>query len=104
MISINSPRFKLGRVVATPAALELLERLGEDVFEYVSKHVRGDWGDVCDDDAEANEQALADGSRIFSSYILKGKGDDETKIWIITDAEDDNGEREATTVMLPEEY
>ena len=103
MISINSPRFELGQVVATPAALEHLERLGEDVLHYVAKHVRGDWGDVCDEDAEANEQALADGSRIFSSYVL-GKDDDETKIWIITDAEDDNGEREATTVMLPEEY
>ena len=103
MISINAPRFELGRVVATPAALELLERLGENVLDYVAKHVRCDWGDVCDEDAEANENALADGSRIFSSYVL-GKGDDETKIWIITDAEDDNGKREATTVMLPEEY
>ena len=103
MISINSPRFELGQVVATPAALELLERLGEDVFEYVSKHVRGDWGDLCDEDAEANEQALVDGSRILSSYVL-GKGADEIKVWIITDAEDDNGEREATTVMLPDEY
>lgn len=69
MISINAPRFELGKVVATPAALELLERLDKNVLDYVSKHVRGNWGDVCDEDAEANEQALADGSRIFSSYF-----------------------------------
>jgi hypothetical protein len=104
MISINLPRFELGQVVATPAALELLERLGENVLEYVSKHVRGDWCDLSDDDAEANENALVDGSRILSSYVLKGDGDDQNKIWIITDAEDDDGKRKATTVMLPEEY
>ena len=101
MISANSPRFKLGQVVATPAAIETLERLGENAFDFVARHVRGDWGDICDEDQEANEEALVDGSRILSSYV---QGDDTTKIWIITDAEDDNGNRLATTVMLAEEY
>jgi len=27
-----------------------------------------------------------------------------TKIWIITEATDDNGKRTATTILLPEEY
>lgn len=39
-------------------------------------------------------------SRLLSAYLLK----DGTKIWIITEAADDNGKREATTILLPEEY
>jgi hypothetical protein len=47
-----------------------------------------------------NDESLKDGSRLLSAYLLK----DGTKIWIITEAEDDNGKREATTILLPEEY
>lgn len=104
MISVNSPRFSLGQKVATPAALETLERLGKSVMEFIERHVRGDWGDLSDDDMQSNEDALVDGSRILSSYILEGKGDDAVKLWIITEAEDDSGNRVATTAMLATEY
>ena len=46
-----------------------------------------------------NEESLKTGARIFSSYFLP----DETKIWIITDAEYEN-RREVTTILLPEDY
>ncbi len=104
MISVNSRRFDLGQVVATPAALETLERLGKNVLHYVSRHVKGDYGDLSDEDKQANEDALTDGSRILSSYILEGEGDGATKLWIITEAEDEDGNRIATTALLPEEY
>ena len=51
-------------------------------------------------DKRLNVEALHAGSRILSAYILPT----DVKIWIITEAEDDNGERKATTVLLPEEY
>lgn len=104
MISVNSPRFKLGQVVATPLALETLERLGKSVWHYISRHVNGDWGDLSEDDKQANEDALVDGSRILSSYILEGEGDDTVKLWIITEAEDDSSDRLATTLILADEY
>ncbi len=104
MISVNSPRFKLGQVVATPAALDTLERLGKSISEFIERHVKGDWGDLSEDDRQANEDALVDGSHILSSYILEGEGDEATKIWIITEAEDEAGNRLATSTILPEEY
>jgi hypothetical protein len=104
MIAVNQPRFSLGQVVATPEAMATVGRLGKSVLEFIERHVRGDWGDLSDDDKQANEDALADGSRILSSYILEGEGDDAIKVWIITEAEDESGNREATTVLLPEEY
>lgn len=104
MIAVNQPRFSLGQVVATPAALQTLERLVKSVLEYIERHVLGDWGDLSDDDKQANEDAIVDGSRILSSYILEGEGDDATKLWIITEAEDESGNRVATTAMLATEY
>jgi hypothetical protein len=92
--------FKLGQVVATPGALEALIRNNTTGTEYLSRHATGDWGDICEEDKAANQEALQSGARIFSGYILP----DETKIWIITDATDDNGARQATTLLLPDEY
>ena len=63
--------------------------------ELLSRHARGDWGSVCEEDAELNNQALIDGSRLLSSYSLK----DDTKLWIITEAD-----RSSSTLLLPEEY
>ena len=77
MVAIARPRFQLGRTVATPAALRVLEESNQTPQEFLHRHVHGDWGDLSDDDAEANEVALGDGSRILSAYIL-GSG---KKIW-----------------------
>ncbi len=59
-----------------------------------------DWGELSDDDKRLNEDALHDGSRILSAYILPT----EVKIWIITEAADENGDRAAMTALLPAEY
>lgn len=104
MIAVNQPRFSLGQMVATPEAMATVGRLGKSVLEFIERHVRGDYGDLSDEDKQANEDALTDGSRILSSYILEGEGDGATKLWIITEAEDEDGNRIATTALLPEEY
>ena len=55
---------------------------------------------MCPDDAQLNDEALKDGTRIISAYsTLKG-----VKIWIITEATDGKGQRPATTILLPSEY
>jgi len=100
MVAIARPRFELGRIVATPASLGVLEKSGQTPQEFLHRHVHGDWGNLSADDAEANEEALRDGSRILSAYIAG----DGTKIWIITEAVNDQGHRASTTILLPEEY
>ena len=100
MISVNNPKFELGQTLITPGALQALEQAGQSFWTFFARHVRGDWGIVDAEDAALNDESLKDGSRLLSAYLLK----DGTKIWIITEAEDDNGKREATTILRPEEY
>jgi len=97
MVAMNErkPRFSLGQVVATPGALEALTESGQSPDEFLRRHVSGDWGDVCEEDQEANENALRYGERLLSSYRTS-KG---TKLWIITEAD-----RSSTTLLLPDEY
>ena len=93
-------KFAIGKTLATPGALEALEESGQSPAFFLDRHVQGDWGEVCDDDKMLNDQSLIDGSRLLSAYItLKG-----VKIWIITEAADDQGNRAATTIILPQEY
>lgn len=87
--------FDLGEVVATPGALDELERQQVLPIALLSKHLRGDWGSVSADDALANDYALKDGDRLLSSYTIAAN----VRIWIITEAD-----RSVTTLMLPSEY
>jgi hypothetical protein len=92
--------FSLGQIVATPGALEALTRNTTTGMEYLKRHASGDWETLSDGDRQTNDEALQSGARILSSYLLP----DETKLWIITDATDENGKRAATTLLLPDEY
>jgi hypothetical protein len=96
---ITRPLFPLGQVVATPGAISRMEQLGIEPIDLLRRHVTGDWGDIHPDDRGLNELALADGSRIFSVY-----GKDDECIWLISDAVGDDGQRTATTFLLPEDY
>ena len=100
MVDLVRPRFTLGQTVATPAALKAIQQAGQSPAEFLDRHVRGDWGDLCDEDKQANEDALQDGSRILSAYHTSTG----QKIWIITEAADEDDRREATTILLPDEY
>lgn len=86
--------FQLGRLVATPGALEALSCLGLEPARLIARHVACEWGELCEEDRQANAQALADGSRILSAYQIQG-----VTFWVITEAD-----RSATTVLLPSEY
>jgi hypothetical protein len=90
----------LGRVLATPGILEALEQSGQSPANFLDRHIHGDWGNVGHEDWQLNVYALKDGSRILSAYQTS-KG---IKIWIITEAADENGNRAATTLLLPTEY
>ena len=98
---MNNSKFPLGQIVATPGALEALNDSGQTPSDFLSRHAQGDWGsELCAEDRQLNDQALIDGSRILSAYKTK----QGVKIWVITEAADDGGQRAATTILLPEEY
>ena len=84
----------LGRVVATPGALNLLTKSGGHPFEYLARHATGDWGELCAFDRCQNEIALREGYRVLSSYPVGSEC-----VWVITEAD-----RSVTTILLPEEY
>ena len=86
--------FPLGRILATPGALEALRGAGEDPLSYLSRHASGDWGELDAHDRRENELALRHGRRLLSSYPV-GEG----RVWIITEAD-----RSVTTLLLPEDY
>lgn len=97
---MTATKFPIGQLVATPGAIEAMEESGQTPDFFLDRHVQGDWGEVDAEDWQSNDQALVDGSRLLSAYkTLKGK-----KLWIITEATDDEGKRAATTILLPEDY
>jgi len=102
-VSLNpvfKQKFPLGQVLATPAALKAVEESGQSAGFFLEKHMSGDWGEVNDEDKQLNDQALVDGSRLLSAYkTLKGE-----RLWVITEATDDQGRRAATTIIRPDEY
>jgi hypothetical protein len=87
--------FQLGRIGATPGALQALEKAGQQPAEFLDRHVNGDWGELDDEDKRENEFSVRNGFRILSAYTTTA-GD---KLWIITEAD-----RSATTLLLPSEY
>lgn len=89
------PLFSAGRIVATPGALALLEEAQKSPSEFLLRHLRGDWGDLCQEDKAENELSLKHGFRLLSSYPVA----DTDTIWIITEAD-----RSVTTLLLPAEY
>jgi hypothetical protein len=100
MTTVNKPKFSPGQVVATPGVLEALAQSGQEVTFFLQKHLSGDWGDVDVEDAAANEHALQDGSRLLSVYhTLKA-----VKVYVLTEAEGDDGKRASTCLCLADEY
>ena len=91
----RKPLFDLGQLVATPGALAALEKTGQNAMDFLSRHVRGDWGELPKEDKDENQLSLDKGFRLLSSYRTTA-GD---KIWVITEAD-----RSHTTLLLPDEY
>lgn len=92
-------KFALGKTVATPGALALLEEVGVEASSLLDRHLSGDWGDLAASDRKQNDSGLANGNdRLHSSYNL-GPDAGCKKVWIITE-----WDRSVTTILLPEDY
>jgi hypothetical protein len=90
------PLFPLGQLVCTSDPMNLMTRTGTSVFSLLRRHSRGDWGEVCESDKQANDLAVTNGTRILSPYAL---GAEQENLWLITEAD-----RSATTAPTPNEY
>jgi len=100
MSDTTNAKFMLGQQVATPGALRAIHQAGQSLLQFLARHASGDWGDLGDEDRRLNDEALIDGSRLLSAYVLRTG----IKIWIITEAVGEDGKRTATTILLPDEY
>ena len=91
----KAAKFELGQCVITPGAIVAL------TFNHVSpqlllyRHSHGDYGDLSEEDKRLNDEAIETGDRILSAYSLA----DGEKVWIISE-----GDRSASTILLPSEY
>jgi len=91
-IVTGNARFFTERITVTKGAALMLERT--EISEAIARHLEGDWGSVPQQDREENERCLTAGGRLMSAF-----GDGGKRVWVITE-----GDRSATTVLLPEEY
>jgi hypothetical protein len=93
--------FRLGSTLITHGAKELIPMAR--VMECLAFHQRGEWGNVCEEDAEENNIATQQGFRVLSAYAIDpnkpAKGYGDNCLWIITEAD-----RQVTTILLPDEY
>ncbi len=85
--------FPLGTLVITARAGEQVAP--DDVGRALIRHGNGDWGDVSEEDCAANDRAFDYNERIKSVW----RNREGVAFWIITEAD-----RNATTVLLPDDY
>lgn len=90
--------FSLGNVVATPAALALIEKHGASVQQLLNRHQTGDWRELNKEDRDTNWQAAFGDARVLSAFNI-GSTDHPVKIWIITE-----WDRSVTTILRPQDY
>jgi hypothetical protein len=89
--------FRLGQIVMTRSiAIDVEEsaKFAREVTKALRRYASGDWGDICAEDAQMNNEAVNGGDRILAAYNTSNG-----KIWIITE-----WDRSATTILYPEDY
>lgn len=91
-------KFDLGKVVVTHGIANFVQAglfTNSELVTRLNRHASGDWGDLCEEDKQANDDAVKNGGRILSEYEVGNK----IKIWIIIE-----WDRSYTTILFPEEY
>lgn len=88
--------FELGLLLVTNGINDKLDsvRFSKEITVALKRFTNADWGEMEQEDIEANNEALRNGERLFAAYETS-----EGKIWIITEAD-----RSATTILFPNEY
>lgn len=84
--------FPLGAVSVTLAAQEALDPA--DIVTGITRHARGDWGDLDDEQWKLNDSHVDQDVRLISRYTAKCGA----WFWVLTESD-----RSSTTVLLLEE-
>ena len=90
-------KFELGKVCMTSGidyAINEDKDYYKELVNCLEKYLTGNWGDLCEEDKQANEDALINNERLLASY-LTSKG----KVYIITERD-----RSCTTILFANEY
>jgi hypothetical protein len=90
---VSAMKFSLGQIVITRGAQAVIPN--EEVIAALKRHAAGEWGQLCEEDHQANEEALRVGNRLLSVYHSATR----VKFYVITEHD-----RSVTTILLPEEY
>ena len=93
---MHLPLFPLGKIGMTQGVNRAIGDQATSICKwFLDRHVTGDWGpNLCDEDRQANWDALEHGDRILSKYEWR-----EHQIYVITEAD-----RSSTMILLVEEY
>lgn len=95
--------FEMGQLVQTAGIHH--ECQNDPVFAFnvracFERYVKNDWGDLCKDDKQCNDDAVKFGNdRILATYNVPTSGMTTKKIHIITEID-----RSVTTVLFADEY
>ncbi len=94
---------KLGTVLMTQGIAAKVKdniRFNDFVMRSLARHKFCDWGDLCKEDAEMNNEAIrAEEDGAPTDRIISAYDSPDGRIWIITEYD-----RSYTTVLLPDEY
>lgn len=91
------PKFRTGKVFMTSGinySLKEDKKFLNEIVTAFEKYLKGIWGDMCEEDKKANDDAVVCGSRIVASYNTS-KG----KVYMITEYD-----RSYTTILFAKEY
>ena len=89
--------FETGKLYATRGIIDAVaedSNYGNEIMKCLEKYLKKDWGNLCLEDKEANEDALKEDSRILAKYNTTYGA-----IYIITE-----WNREFTTILFASEY
>jgi len=92
-------KFEIGRVATSEKILDKMEEnrsFADFYWSSFGRHCLCDWGNVSQEDKEANDQAIKSGGPLFSSYTHPVE---HWTICILTEAD-----RSETAIGLPEEF
>ncbi len=88
----------LGKTVMTSGVNNKIaesEKFAREIKICMEKYITCDWGDLCNEDKEMNDNALRNGNdRILAAYDTS-----EGKVYIITEHD-----RSCTTILFADEY
>ena len=99
----TSKYFNIGKIMVTRGIYEAIkesDRFAAEVNLSLQRYAVKDWGNLSDDDKQANEESLKYPDDL---YLLAAYETCKGKIWIITNRISENAGDNATTVCFPSE-